>query len=182
VSAAAISVLLLLGPAAPASAQGYDYGYTLSWERTDPLQNARAPFAGVDSVWLWVDPDCVPDFTFDRFVAEVSGELEVLQFIPEPDVTNSGTASELDLTVSDCLPVDEERTLGVFVVSSDGSPQELCFGGAILTWDCQAVPVSHGSAGLGCRAGAGPVCRFGFCGIVDYVVPESWARVRAMYR
>lgn len=144
------------------------------WADTDPV------FVGERSVYLRRWGFCIPEFDVDRLQIDVESDFTIVDFQPAFGVENVGTDTELDLLFSECGR--DQSPLGVFTVLGDSTSGRICATGTMAIWDCSSEPVPHPISYGGCRAGLDtPSCQQVDCP-VDFVVPESWSRVKATYR
>lgn len=157
------------------------HAFDLAWDQFG--QGSRPVFADTATIYLVRSDQCIPEFEINRLEMIVETGFEVLSFTPEPWVTNLGDSLRLDLRFDCGLYETQGAVLGRFLIEADSTSQLFCFGDDSVVWDCESAPASFRVSYRGCRAGleAGS-CSYHDCPIPDYVVPESWARIKAVYR
>jgi hypothetical protein len=140
----AVSGLPLLG-AGPVHSQGLSYGWSISAGATEAYDNhIEFPGARVFSFYLWLV--CAPTGSAGMSVAEFGlassgGGNLILEFIPQNGFLNTGSATNLLLTVGLC-PSGPVMAGEIRVLITE--PGNLCLttseGGVLATEDCVIPP------------------------------------------
>lgn len=156
------------------------YSFSFSWFDGE-IYASNPVFSDTAQVYILRGSFCTRWEDIDRFTFGVETDMQILGFTPAAGVANDGTVMNPDLRFA-CG--QDPFVLGYFDVVGDGTPNEICFLGPMV-WYCTGndpspALVTHDGC---CTACLGPnsKCRERYCS-VDYVVPESWSRVRAKYR
>lgn len=179
--AAAALLAVVAGPL-PAAAE---YGWRISGSSDTPHENEGQPPPGPFHLYLWLECSSGDGMSAAEFALDPPPGVDVLEFAPRGGFLNGGTFRELQLAVGGCPagPV----LAGVWTLSAP-APGSYCLAAAagrvvVGTVDCDPQrPSLHASHQVGYGAWSAPACDDGPLCATTGNVPESWGRMKGLYR
>ena len=168
-------VVLLLGVASGEEESFPQY----QWSINSGGYPTGPPFLGEKDLNLWLD--CA-DLPASAAQMDVIGTLEAIAFLPASGVTNTATLPTLDLSFSPCIgrPLPYWTFVGTLTVRDTlGIGGRLCLSGTNVTRNC-LQGTDHANSYRGFSTDGTPPCYVGGCP-VDYALPDTWGRVKALY-
>jgi hypothetical protein len=174
------TILAFAGFLVATSASAQIYGWSLSESSTEACVNQGTPSFGVKNIYLW------HTYAYGLKMAAaditVGGTLAPLAFNPLNGYLNAGSATGLLLAVGGC-PIPP-IVAGAFIIIDTGGNMTL--GGDRLTVDC-VVNDAYASGTTGWSSDGSPPVEFvengaAGCDVPDSVEPQSWGRVKHLYR
>jgi hypothetical protein len=174
------TILAFAGFLVATSASAQIYGWSLSESLTETCVNQGTPSFGVKNIYLW--HTYAISLKMAAADIAVGGSLAPLAFNPLNGFLNAGTATGLLLAVGGC-PIPPVIAGSILIVDTGGN---LILGGARLTVDC-VVNDAYLSGTTGWSSDGSPPVEFSANGIagcdyIDSVEPQSWGRVKHLYR
>ncbi|MEZ5066049.1 MAG: hypothetical protein R3B81_15055 [bacterium] len=185
----ALLLVLVLSPEASAE-QGATpiYMWTVSGSDTDPRNDTGPSFPGGErTLYLWMYcryPENAPGIGGASISLDIFGAT-ALSFDPRPGVTNSGSASDLDLSVEGC-PTGA-HLMGALRIDTPSGGFDICLSAPLASSPCDGSPTAEPSAFIGYSTLSPEGCSFDleyyeYCLDVTSVAPRSWGRAKALYR